>query len=378
MPRSRHVRWMGIAALVLVLAVTASVAAAAGRYRSALDDRPERGRHPEVETVVLRFIHVPADSFIDTLHQLAERNHEIREGLEQMPLAVNEPANAVVLIAPPEVADALRRMAEELDQPNEFRVHEREREMEDIECQIELEERKRAMDREQTEFELDMYRRKMELQHSPKPPCPMPCPMGRLGMPGMMGRSPTPPCPCPGKVGPKAPCPPKGRPDDRPCRDPDERCRQEVERIEAEQHKLRRMLGACEGIEEKQLDERRKRREHMREMFQRRLEEGGDDLPPEAREHMTREFRERARAYAELTNREQEQFERKRDELRRRIEELERRKHEIREGHREHPEPHHEKPGYHDRERDREGDRPPHRHPHHPATGAGAATSLFV
>ncbi|MEA3368228.1 MAG: hypothetical protein U9R68_08960, partial [Planctomycetota bacterium] len=144
MSRQNHVRWMGVVGVALVVAVAVSTAGAAGRPRSALDEVERPHRPPEVQTIVLRFVHIPAESFVDTLEQLA-RNPKLRERLEQMPMAVNEPANAVVLIAPPEVAAVFARVADELDQPNEFLMHEREREVEEAATRLRLEAAKRHL-----------------------------------------------------------------------------------------------------------------------------------------------------------------------------------------------------------------------------------------
>jgi len=163
-----HVRRVGRLAVVMGLVAGAFAAAvptagAARRGRSKLDEGEREGRRPEVEAVVLRFVHIPAESFVDTLEQLG-RNPKVHEGLEQIPLAVNEPANAVVVIAPPEFADMLRDLAEGLDQPNEFIVNEREREAEEAAMRLEMEERERDFDRDQADFELEMDRRRLDLE----------------------------------------------------------------------------------------------------------------------------------------------------------------------------------------------------------------------
>ena len=140
MSRHVHVRWSRLVLATVMAAVLASAAGAARRPHSALDEAERGDRPPDVETVVLRFVHIPAESFLDTLEQLGE-NEEVGRALEQVPRAVNEPANAVVLIAPPEVAAVLARVADELDQPNEFLVNEQEREAEEAALRAEMEER---------------------------------------------------------------------------------------------------------------------------------------------------------------------------------------------------------------------------------------------
>jgi len=163
MSRHVHVRWSRLVLAAVMAAVLASAAGAARRPHSALDEAERGDRPPDVETVVLRFVHIPAESFLDTLEQLGE-NEEVGRALEQVPRAVNEPANAVVLIVPPEVAEVMRRVAEELDQPNEFLVHEQEREAEEAALRAEMEERERDFDRDQAEFELEMDRQRLELE----------------------------------------------------------------------------------------------------------------------------------------------------------------------------------------------------------------------
>jgi len=214
MSRQNHVRWMAFIAVAVGLATAVSTAGAARRGRSALDEGEREGRPPEVETVVLRFGHIPAESFLDTLKQLG-RNPEVRQGLKQMPIAVNGPANAVVLIAPPRIADTLRRVADELDQPNEFRIHEREREAEEAALEAEREQRRRDLDREQAEFDFEMDRRRLALERQEavarrereeagrrfaRPPAPPPPPRHR----GDRGRPRwRPPCRCPHRGAPR-------------------------------------------------------------------------------------------------------------------------------------------------------------------------------
>ncbi len=237
-----HVRRMVLLAIAMALAAAVPTASAARRPRSALDEVERSHPAPEVEIVVLRFVHIPAESFADTLEQLAE-HPQIRAGMEQMPLAVNEAANAVVLVAPPKVADALRRLADELDQPNEFLMHEREREHRRMQWRMEREQREREFDRDQAEFDLEMEERRraldrgrarFELQRRSRrdlrrdmgrpprgPVCDPDCRCPHRGTPRCRdaGR-PRPPgcrcprCPLPGKKPPRPgkPCPMAGRP----------------------------------------------------------------------------------------------------------------------------------------------------------------------
>jgi len=71
---------------------------------------------------VFRFQHIPADSFMGVIEQLG-RKEPLRGILSQIPIALNQPANAVVIVAPPEAMGVFERLRGELDQPSEF--HER-------------------------------------------------------------------------------------------------------------------------------------------------------------------------------------------------------------------------------------------------------------
>jgi hypothetical protein len=111
----------------LFLAGAASFSDAAGP-----PGRGEKAEGPPPKPMVLRFKYIPAESFIDTLKQLG-RNPRVGEVLEQIPVALNQQANAVVVLAPPEAAEFLTIIAKGLDQPNEFRaimMQQEQREME--------------------------------------------------------------------------------------------------------------------------------------------------------------------------------------------------------------------------------------------------------
>jgi len=222
MSRHSHVRRMGF-----VLAAVAVVAVAAVTYGARPPERPEgrpgRPPEPEVEVVVLRFVHIPAESFVETLAQLGERNAEIRAGLEQLPIAVNEPANAVVVVAPVEAVGMLRETAEQLDQPNEFEMHAREREMQEHQRHLEMENRRRDLEREDIGFRMKMEeaKRRMSQPMPPMPPMPMPSGPGMMGSgKGRMRRGTCDPdCRCPNRGGPQCrgpggmpacPCPMRG------------------------------------------------------------------------------------------------------------------------------------------------------------------------
>jgi hypothetical protein len=365
MIRPSHVRWFLLLAVVAALAAAVPTAGAARRPRSALDEGEREGREPEVEVVVLRFVHIPAESFVDTLEQLAE-HPEIREGMEQMPLAVNEPANAVILIAPPEVADAMRRMADELDQPNEFHAHQREREAEEAAFVAEMEERERHLDREQEEFDLEMDRRRLDLERGTRPrprggvcapdcrcpwrgtprcrdagpPCPPGCRCPRCPMPG---KPPCPDRPWPGKPCPKmGPPPASGRPcpPPSPAHDKDKARHEHRRRIEDEQRKVKEMFDRNRREAEAHLEDLERKRHHLKEEHRRRMEEHGDRLTPDQREAHERALHEHIRDL----DRAQEEARHRIEEAHRHLEEhlrdLERKKHEMmKEPRREKPRP---------------------------------------
>jgi len=146
-----------LAAAVAAFLVVSATAASAQRPRSARDEvlrsevrRPERRPpaphgEPAPKAIVLRFEHIPANSFMETLEQLAHNNEHLREGLKQTPIALNEPANAVVVIAPPEVAAVMMRVAAELDHPNAFAQHMQERERGNVEFHLEVDKHKRCL-----------------------------------------------------------------------------------------------------------------------------------------------------------------------------------------------------------------------------------------
>jgi len=129
-PRSSRCRLVAVAAAVLVglpLAGAASFSDAAGP-----PGRGERAEGPPPKPLVLQFRHIPAESFLDTLKQLG-RNPRVGEALERIPMALNQPANAVVVLAPPEAAEFLTIIAKGLDQPNEFRANMMQQEQREME-----------------------------------------------------------------------------------------------------------------------------------------------------------------------------------------------------------------------------------------------------
>ena len=126
---------LGLVTAAALIALVAGPTAFAGEPRFApggpavRPGSPPEGRPPK--PLVIQFKNIPAESFLNTIKQLCQ-NPQIREAFEQLPIAINEPANAVVIIGPPEAAEFLGMIAQGLDQPNEFRMRERALEHEDL------------------------------------------------------------------------------------------------------------------------------------------------------------------------------------------------------------------------------------------------------
>ena len=135
--------------------------AAAAAPESALDEKPTppkakanrpekaaaetRAKHPAPpKAIVLRFEHIPAESFMNTLRQLG-RNEHISKVLQNVPIALNEDANAVVVIAPPDIAALVMTIAKGLDQPNVFAERMRNMEREEQKARLKREEAKRHL-----------------------------------------------------------------------------------------------------------------------------------------------------------------------------------------------------------------------------------------
>ena len=122
--------------------------------------------------LVLHFKYFPAQSFMETLHQLGGNPH-LREVLKEVPIALNEPANSVVVIGPPELGELLAAIAKGLDQPNEFRDAMQQQERQAMEARLKFEEARHKLGLPTTQ---------------PGPMGPMPggwmcpnCPMNRQG-----------------------------------------------------------------------------------------------------------------------------------------------------------------------------------------------------
>ena len=151
-----------VLAAVCAAALTLGWAAAAtAAPESALDEktmspkakanRPEKtaaetaAKHPAPpKAIVLRFEHIPAESFMNTLRQLG-RNEHLSKVLQNVPIALNEDANAVVVIAPPDIAALVMTIAKGLDQPNVFAERMRNMEREEQKARLKREEAKRQL-----------------------------------------------------------------------------------------------------------------------------------------------------------------------------------------------------------------------------------------
>ena len=90
--------------------------------------RPERaGPQAPPKPIVIQLNNLSVESFAGTLKQLA-RNPHVAAVLHELPLAINEEANAIVAIAPPEVGEFLTTIARGLDRPSSY--HERNKNLE--------------------------------------------------------------------------------------------------------------------------------------------------------------------------------------------------------------------------------------------------------
>jgi hypothetical protein len=107
----------------------------AARKKSANTPRRE-GRRPRrtrdkgkskarTDVLIYQFKHIHVDSFIDTLEQLARSKH-VAPHLKDVPHAVNEQSNTMVMLAPPELTKLVRQIAEGVDKPNPREMRRRE------------------------------------------------------------------------------------------------------------------------------------------------------------------------------------------------------------------------------------------------------------
>ena len=140
--------------------------------------RPEPKRPgPPPKVVVFPLRHIPAQSIMEVMEQLA-RAEPAREIIKQVPFAVNEPANALVVVGPPEVVEFFEQLVAGLDKPSEFHERMRDREMEERHRDLEL---KTEMKRREMELKAEMHAR----MSGPRPPQVGPGRPERPGRPGM-------------------------------------------------------------------------------------------------------------------------------------------------------------------------------------------------
>lgn len=205
--------WTKSVFAVLAAALLLGTAGVAAADRSALDEeereegeretaggevelrRRAESRRPEAvgpAVLVLRFVHISAESFLETFEQLSEH-----EAVQTIPMALNEEANAVVAIAPRQMAEHLEHVANELDQPNKYHVRQREREMREYKARLraKAEEHEVRLRIERMELELEAARHRLE---KGLPPFPGPGPRGGEGKEGSAALPPW--CPFRGKA----------------------------------------------------------------------------------------------------------------------------------------------------------------------------------
>ncbi len=84
------------------------------RTRQAANKNKGKAR---TDVLIYQFKHIHVDSFIGTLEQLARSKH-VAPHLKDVPHAVNEQSNTMVMLAPPELTRLVRQIAEGVDKPN--------------------------------------------------------------------------------------------------------------------------------------------------------------------------------------------------------------------------------------------------------------------
>ncbi len=77
---------------------------------------PKRNK-ARTDVLIYQFKHIHVDSFIGTLEQLARSKH-IAPHLKEVPHAINEQSNTMVMLAPPELTTLVKQIAEGVDKPN--------------------------------------------------------------------------------------------------------------------------------------------------------------------------------------------------------------------------------------------------------------------
>jgi DNA-binding transcriptional MerR regulator len=305
------------------------------RAEEARDSLRRGRRSADVSPIVLRFVHISAESFLETFEQLSEH-----EAVADIPMALNEEANAVVVLGPPPVLEHLEKIARGLDQPNEYRAHqlERQRHVHRMKLQAKAEEHEVRLRIERMELELEAARHRLEKGLLPFPPRPGGRPGCRCPDFGNAakhpGRPSRPDCGCPRRrrrdaEGPACECPhrPKGDRPHRGCPEGDrprgmwhrgEKDRSPMRHKDDRPSAKRRRIGGIwrlrspRAAEEIGLSEQQAR--HIDAVLD-RLEEGladrmidlweriGGLSPEERREHLMQYYRESAEERRELVER---------------------------------------------------------------------------
>jgi hypothetical protein len=109
--------------------------------------------------VIFRLEHISANSIMEVLAQLG-RAEGVADMLKKVPFAVNEPANAVVVVGPPEVVEFFERLVGGLDKPSAF--HER------------MGDREMQRRRQEMDLKTEMKHRELELKAKMAPMAPRP------------------------------------------------------------------------------------------------------------------------------------------------------------------------------------------------------------
>ena len=110
--------------------------------RPAPRSEPARPQAPP-KPIVIQLNNLSVESFAGTLKQLA-RNPHVAAVLHELPLAINEEANAIVAIAPPEVGEFFTTIARGLDRPSSYHERNKNLERQEREFHMRREMRERA------------------------------------------------------------------------------------------------------------------------------------------------------------------------------------------------------------------------------------------
>ena len=86
-------------------------------HREMGEEREERGDRPQLR--VLKFKHIPAQAYMQVLMQLSSKEF-VKDAISDAAIALCEHSNTVVIIAPPRALECFEKLADGVDQPNEF------------------------------------------------------------------------------------------------------------------------------------------------------------------------------------------------------------------------------------------------------------------